>query len=83
MRTNPIPAFGFAAVAMKMLFGGGGQQKVEQPKPKRMPTATDPEVEAASKRTRERALQRKGRLSTILTDQTSSVVGSSGLKLGA
>lgn len=57
--------------------------KIEPPKPVRMPTATDPDIEAASKRTRERALNRKGRLSTILTDQTSSVVGSSGQKLGA
>jgi hypothetical protein len=48
-----------------------------------MPTATDPDVEAASRRTREANLKRKGRLSTILTDQTSSVVGSSGQKLGA
>ena len=55
----------------------------EPPKPVRMPNATDPDVEAASRRTRESALKRKGRLSTILTDQTSSVVGSSGQKLGA
>lgn len=53
------------------------------PTPTRMPTATDPAVQAAAQRTRASALQRKGRLSTILTDQTSSTVGSSGQKLGA
>lgn len=60
-----------------------GPKAPEPPKPTRMPTQTDPEVEAASKRTRASALNRKGRLSTILTDQTSSTVGSSGQKLGA
>lgn len=54
-----------------------------QPKKVRMPTETDPDVLAAAQRTRANALKRKGRLSTILTDQTSSVVGSSGAKLGA
>lgn len=53
------------------------------PKPIRMPTATDPDIEAASRRTRQNAMKRKGRLSTILTDQTQSTVGSSGQKLGA
>lgn len=53
------------------------------PKPVRMPTATDPDIEAASRRTRQNAMKRKGRLSTILTDQTQSTVGSSGQKLGA
>jgi len=82
MKTNPVPAFGFASVTMKALFGGGAKAP-PAPKPVRMPTATDPSVEAASKRTRENALKRKGRLSTILTDQTSDTVGSSGQKLGA
>lgn len=53
------------------------------PKPVRMPNATDPSVLAAAQRTRAAALRRKGRLSTILTDQTRSVTGYSGQKLGA
>jgi hypothetical protein len=57
--------------------------KIETPKPVRMPFETDPEVQAASQRTRENALRRRGRLSTILTDQTKSTSGSSGQKLGA
>lgn len=55
--------------------------QVETPKPVRMPTETDPDVLAASQRTRERSMRRKGRLSTILTDSTSAI-GSSGQKLG-
>ena len=55
----------------------------EPPKPVRMPTPQDPEIEAAAKRTRAKALERRGRLSTILTDQTGNTVGSSGQKLGA
>ena len=82
MRTNPIPSFGFAAVAMKSLFGGSFKAP-PPPKPVRMPTATDPEIEAAARRTRASALKRKGRNSTILTDSTQSTVGSSGQKLGA
>lgn len=57
--------------------------KVRDPKPVRMPTETDPDVLAAAQRTRAAALKRRGRLSTILTDQTQGVVGSSGTKLGA
>lgn len=53
------------------------------PKAVRMPTPQDPEIEAAAQRTRAEALKRKGRLSTILTDQTSATVGSSGQKLGS
>lgn len=52
-------------------------------KPTRMPTETDPSVLAAAQRTRSAALMRKGRLSTILTDQTKATTGSSGQKLGA
>lgn len=55
----------------------------QRPRPVRMPTATDPDVLAASQRTRQAAMQRRGRLSTILTDQTRSTTGSSGQKLGA
>lgn len=53
------------------------------PKPVRMPVDTDPSIRAAAQRTRAAALGRQGRLSTILTDSTSSTTGSSGLRLGA
>lgn len=53
------------------------------PKPTRMPTETDPDILAAAQRTRKAALARRGRLSTIMTDQTQSVIGSSGKALGA
>ena len=82
LKSSPVPRMGFTAVGMKALFGGSPKAP-PPPKPVRMPTPTDPDVEAASKRTRQRALDRKGRLSTILTDQTQSTVGSSGQKLGA
>lgn len=52
------------------------------PKPVRMPVETDPAVQQAAQRTRQAAMMRQGRLSTILTDQTRAV-GSSGTKLGA
>jgi hypothetical protein len=55
----------------------------EKPKPIRMPVETDPAVLAAGERTKAAALQRKGRLSTILTDTARAVTGSSGQKLGA
>ena len=53
------------------------------PRVTRMPNETDPSIVAAGRRTRRSALQRKGRLSTILTDQTRETVGSSGQSLGA
>lgn len=89
--TNPR-SFGFEAVTLKPLFAApkgrcknlfSSPKMPEPPKPVRMPTATDPDIQAAAQRTRASALQRKGRLSTILTDQTQSTVGSSGQKLGA
>jgi len=55
----------------------------EAPKPVRMPNITDPSVVKAGERTRQAALTRQGRLSTILTDQTKAVSGSPGQKLGA
>jgi hypothetical protein len=55
----------------------------EKPKPVRMPTEDDPEMLEAAKRTRRSALQRKGRLSTIMTDGLKETVGSSGQSLGA
>ena len=67
---------------MAGLFGG----KVKTPpppKPVRQPVETDPEVRAAAMRTRESALRRSGRLSTMLTDATDDLVGSSGERLGA
>ena len=53
----------------------------QRPRPVRMPTETDPDVLAAAKRARQAAMQRRGRLSTILTDQTMATTGSQ--KLGA
>lgn len=62
----------------------GGKPKMPEPaKPTRMPVETDPSVLAAGQRARDEALRRKGRLSTILTDQTGDVAGYSGTKLGA
>lgn len=68
---------------MGSLFAPKAPKMPEAPKPIRMPTETDPEILAAGQRTRESMLRRKGRLSTILTDQTKSISGSSGQKLGA
>ena len=51
------------------------------PKPVRMPVASDPDMAAAARRTRADAMRRKGRLSTILTDQNTT--GSSGKAVGA
>jgi hypothetical protein len=42
--------------------------KLPKPKPVRMPTEIDPVILEAQKRTREAALKRRGRLSTLLTD---------------
>ena len=47
----------------------------DPPAPTRMPTAMDPDVLAAGARTREAALNRKGRQSTILTDALSRTAG--------
>ena len=63
--------------------------EAEAPRYRRMPVETDPAIIAAGMRTREAAFKRKGRLSTILTDQTRDITGSrdlaasSGVKLGA
>lgn len=54
----------------------GGKQKIPDPKPVRMPTETDPEIEAAVKRNREATRLRRGRQSTILTDSTNETTGS-------
>ena len=66
---------------MAGLFGGKAKTP-PPPKATRMPTPTDPEVQAAAQRTRAAALQRQGRLSTILTDPEGSEPGG-GQKLGA
>lgn len=66
------------------MAGMFGKSKMPPPpKAQRMPTEMDPNVQAAAMRARADALNRSGRLSTILTDQTGDVVGSSGEKLGA
>lgn len=65
---------------MSGLFGGGS--KPEPPKVVRMPVTGDATVQAARDRARLAALQRGGRLSTILSDTLSSVTGSTG-RLGA
>lgn len=58
---------------------------IELPTPKkvRMPTMSDDVTRSAAERTRSAALKRRGRQSTIMTDQTKSITGSSGAKLGA
>ena len=59
-----------------------------RPRPVRLPTQDDPEALAASRRARQAAAQRRGRLSTILSDGAQAnpekaMTGSSGVKLGA
>jgi hypothetical protein len=57
------------------------QSALPEPKVVRMPTESDPNILAAAQRTREAMMKRRGRLSTIMTDN--SDIGSSGSKLGA
>jgi hypothetical protein len=64
------------------LFSKPKVEKPEAPKPVRMPVQTDPAIEQAAQRTRQAAMLRQGRMSTILTDSTRAT-GSSGQKLGA
>ena len=71
------------------LFGGGSPvvsaitpTGLPKLRPQRMPTENDPAVLAAAQRTRENALRRRGRLSTIMTDDNNSMIGSSGKTLG-
>ena len=69
---------------MSGLFGSPqSPSPLPTPKVTRMPVETDPDILAAAQRTRKAALQRRGRLSTIMTDNTQSVIGSSGKSLGA
>jgi hypothetical protein len=76
---------------MAGLFGGKAKTP-PPPRPVRQPVETDPEIQAAARRTREGALRRTGRLSTMLTSNTQGTAGvgiekamiaSSGQKLGA
>jgi len=64
------------------LFGGGVKMP-EPPKVVRMPTENDEEQRQAAARFREESRRRKGRQSTILTQQLNETIGSSGTKLGA
>lgn len=52
------------------------------PKPVRMPTVDDPNAEKAASRFRAAALRRKGRRSTIMSDNLRDITGSSGKSLG-
>ena len=59
-----------------------------RPRPVRLPTETDPSALATQQRSRQAAAQRRGRLSTILSDglranPEKAMTGSSGQKLGA
>ena len=52
---------------------GGGKVKTPEPpptpKPVRMPVVTDPNISAAKKRNQPASQNKRGRLSTLLTDQ--------------
>lgn len=81
-----MPICQYRECEMTSMFKPDTPKAPPTPKPVRMPFETDPEVQAASQRTRENAMRRRGRLSTILTDKlsaTTSGSGSSGQKLGA
>jgi hypothetical protein len=58
-------------------------EPLPEPKPVRMPTMADPSLLEAAQRRREEILRRKGRMSTILSDNLRESTGSSGQKLGA
>ena len=68
---------------MGKLFGGGAGAMPDKTRPVRMPTEQDPTILAAAERAKRAAQGRRGRQGTILTDQLSGVVGSSGQRLGA
>lgn len=65
------------------LFGKPKAPPVQHGKTVRMATEQDPEILAATQRTKLDALRRAGRQSTILTDALRTTTGSSGQKLGA
>lgn len=54
-----------------------------KPRKTRMPSEGDPAMLEAAQRTRKAAMMRRGRASTIMTDNLRDTVGSSGQKLGA
>lgn len=77
-------------------MGGMSTPKPKEPRVVRMPNEEDPAALEAARRRQEATLQRKGRLSTILTDQNqakaglgagaptaNATIGSSGKALGA
>lgn len=77
-------------------MGGMSTPKPTPPKVVRMPNEEDPAALEAARRQREATMQRKGRLSTIMTDQNQAraglgtasaagdaTIGSSGKALGA
>lgn len=66
---------------MTALFGGGIKAP-PTPKPVRMPTLQDPNAAKAKAQQIELMRRRRGRQSTIMTENTSSMVGSSGQSLG-
>lgn len=71
---------------MTSLFSGPKMpaQKLPTPGATRAPRETDPAILEAAKRTRTAGMRRRGRMSTIMTENTgSNVVGSSGKSLGA
>jgi hypothetical protein len=85
---------GVAGGIFPALFSGGGETPAagptiitnegpKKPRATRMPSETDPAMLEAAQRTRSAALQRRGRLSTIMTDSSRDTVGSSGRSLGA
>jgi hypothetical protein len=73
--------------SIKKLFGGGqtGGTRVRMPDPvvTRMPTEGDTSVLDSARRQRMSAARRKGRQSTIMTDNLSGMTGSSGKYLGS
>lgn len=68
---------------MTQLFKSPKTPEISNPRTIRMPGQDDPSLQSAAQRTRQNALQRRGRLSTIMTDMTKTATGSSGAKLGA
>lgn len=59
---------------MAGLFGGKAKTP-PPPKPVRQPTPDDPAMRQAAMRARADTMDRSGRLSTILTDQTQQTLG--------
>lgn len=62
------------------LFKTPKVQQPEQPRKVRMPVQEDPAIAEAAERTKQAAIMRRGRQSTVLTNQT---IAGTGQKLGA